>query len=146
VAQQDFGRFVASLLATFGGTATKQGVFSVTPTPSSTMSQLVMTPAGTFSVFGFKTPIPFPFGAERTGYLVTDLDAATDAARAAGADVLVSPFNDPIGRDAIVQRRGGVNGCSERKMDGRLVAVAERPPFLAYNFRALGVSLDRARL
>jgi hypothetical protein len=109
VAPQDFGRFVASLLATFGGTATKQGVFSVTPTPSSTMSQLVMTPAGTFSVFGFKTPIPFPFGAERTGYLVTDLDAATDAARASGADVLVGPFNDPIGRDAIVQWPGGVN-------------------------------------
>jgi hypothetical protein len=109
VAPPDFGRFVASLLATFGGTATKQGVFSVTPTPSSTMSQLVITPAGIFSVFGFKTPIPFPFGAERSGYLVTDLDAATDAARASGADVLVSPFNDPIGRDAIVQWPGGVN-------------------------------------
>ncbi len=29
--------------------------------------------------------------------------------RAAGADVLVSPFNDPIGRDAIIQWPGGVN-------------------------------------
>ena len=34
VAPEDFDRFVASLLATFGGTATKQGVFTVTPTPS----------------------------------------------------------------------------------------------------------------
>jgi predicted enzyme related to lactoylglutathione lyase len=109
VAPEDFARFVDSLLATFGGSAGKQGVFTVTPTPSSTMSQLVMTPAGIFSVFGFKTPIPYPFGTERTGYLVTDLDAATRAARAAGADVLVSPFNDPIGRDAIIQWPGGVN-------------------------------------
>src|SRR5437879_3931586 len=104
VAPQDFDGFVASLTATFGGTTTKQGVFTVTPTPSSTMSQLVLTPVGTISVFGFKTPVPYPFGMERTGYLVTDLDGATQAARAAGADVLVSPFDDPIGRDAVVQR------------------------------------------
>src|SRR5271154_6567025 len=109
VAPEDFDHFVASLLATFGGATTKQGVFTVTPTPSSTMSQLVMTPAGTLSVFGFKTPIPYPFGAERTGYLVTDLDAAIRAAVASGADVLVSPFKDPIGRDAIIQWPGGVN-------------------------------------
>ena len=109
VAPEDFDRFVASLVATFGGTTAKQGVFTVTPTPSSTMSQLVLTPAGTVSVFGFKTPVPYPFGAERTGYLVTDMDAAIRAARATGADVLVTPFNDPIGRDAVIQWPGGVN-------------------------------------
>jgi predicted enzyme related to lactoylglutathione lyase len=109
VSPEDFDRFVASLVATFGGTTTKQGVFTVTPTPSSTMSQLVLTPVGTVSVFGFKTPVPYPFGAERTGYLVTDLDAAVQAARTTGADVLVTPFNDPIGRDAIIQWPGGVN-------------------------------------
>jgi hypothetical protein len=109
VAPEDFDRFVASLVATFGGTTSKQGVFTVTPTPSSTMSQLVLTPAGTISVFGFKTPVPYPFGIERTGYLVTDLDEAVRAARTTGADVLVSPFNDPIGRDAIIQWPGGVN-------------------------------------
>jgi hypothetical protein len=109
VAPQDFDRLVASLIATFGGTTTKQGVFTVTPTPSSTMSQLVMTPVGTVSVFGFKTPVPFPFGLERTGYLVTDMDEAIRAARATGADVLVAAFNDPIGRDAIIQWPGGVN-------------------------------------
>ena len=49
VAPEDFDRFVASLVATFGGTTSKQGVFTVTPTPSSTMSQLVLTPAGTLS-------------------------------------------------------------------------------------------------
>jgi hypothetical protein len=109
VAPQDFDRFVASLIATFGGATTKQGVFTVTPTPSSTMSQLVMTPAGTVSVFGFKTPIPYPFGLERTGYLVSDMDEAIGAAKATGADVLVTSFNDPIGRDAIIQWPGGVN-------------------------------------
>ena len=109
VAPQDFDRFVASLIATFGGKAAKQGVFTVTPTPSSTMSQLVLTPVGTVSVFGFKTPVPYPFGLERTGYLVTDMDEAIGAARATGADVLVTVFNDPIGRDAVIQWPGGVN-------------------------------------
>jgi predicted enzyme related to lactoylglutathione lyase len=109
VAPQDFDRFVASLIATFGGTATKQGIFTVTPTPSSTMSQLVLTPAGTLSVFGFKTPIPYPFGVERTGYLVTDLDGSVRAAQGDGADVVVAPFDDPIGRDAVIQWPGGVN-------------------------------------
>jgi hypothetical protein len=109
VAPEDFDRFVASLVATFGGTTTKQGVFTVTPTPSSTMSQLVLTPVGTVSVFGFKTPVPYPFGSERTGYLVTDIDAAIQAARATGADVQVTSFDDPIGKDAIIQWPGGVD-------------------------------------
>jgi predicted enzyme related to lactoylglutathione lyase len=109
VAPQDFDGFVTSLVATFGGTTTKQGVFTVTPTPSSTMSQLVLTPVGTISVFGFKTPIPYPFGVERTGYLVTDMDEAIRAAKATGADVLVAAFNDPIGQDAIIQWPGGAN-------------------------------------
>jgi predicted enzyme related to lactoylglutathione lyase len=109
VAPEDFDRFVASLIATFGGTTSKQGVFTVTPTPSETMSQLVLTPVGTVSVFGFKTPIPYPFGSERTGYLVPDMDEAIRTAKATGADLLVASFNDPIGRDAIIQWPGGVN-------------------------------------
>ena len=109
VAPEDFDRFVASLIATFGGTTTKQGVFTVTPTQSSTMSQLVLTPVGSVSVFGFKTPIPYPFGLERTGYLVTDMDEAVRAATSTGADVFVAPFNDPIGRDVVIQWPGGVN-------------------------------------
>jgi hypothetical protein len=109
VAPEQFDNFVVSLLATFGGTATKQGVFTVTPTPSSTISQLVLTPVGSVSVFGFRTPVPYPFGAERTGYLVTDIDAAVDAARKAGAEVTVTTFNDPIGKDVIIQWPGGVD-------------------------------------
>jgi len=109
VQPDEFDRFVSSVVATFGGTTSKQGVFTVTPTLSKTMSQLVLTPVGTLSVFGFQTPIPYPFGSERTGYLVTNMDSAIRTARATGADVLVSPFNDPIGRDAIIQWPGGVN-------------------------------------
>lgn len=109
VAPEDVDRFVTSFLATFGGQSTKQVVATVTPTPSSTTSQLLQTPVGTVSLFGFKTPIPYPFGAERTGYLVTDMDEAVKAAKAAGADVLVAPFPDPIGRDVVIQWPGGVN-------------------------------------
>src|SRR5712675_158783 len=69
VAPQEFDRFVASVIATFGGTTAQEAVATVTPTPSSTRMQLVLTPVGTLSVFGFKTPIPYPFGLERTGYL-----------------------------------------------------------------------------
>ncbi len=109
VPSADFDRFVASILQTFGGKTAQAGVLTVTPTPSSTRIQLVLTPAGTLSVFGFKTPIPYPFGLERTGYLVTDMDEAVRAAKATGADVLVAAFNDPIGQEAIIQWPGGVN-------------------------------------
>jgi predicted enzyme related to lactoylglutathione lyase len=108
VAKDDFDRFTASFTATFGGTLSKKSIADVTPTPSETASQIALTPAGTISVFGFQTPIPYPFGLERYGYLVTDLDAAVDAARADGASIVVAPFADPIGRDAIIQWPGGV--------------------------------------
>jgi len=101
--------FVAPSFRTFGGASTKQVVATVTPTPSSTTSQLLHIPVSTVSLFGFKTPIPAPFGAERTGYLVKDIDLAIKVARAAGADVLVDIFPDPIGRDAVIQWPGGVN-------------------------------------
>jgi hypothetical protein len=109
VAPEDVDKFVSSFLATFGGKSTKQVVATVTPTPSSTTSQLLQTPVGTVSVFGFKTPVPYPFGAERTGYLVTDMDEAIKTAKASGADVLVATFPDPIGLDAVIQWPGGVN-------------------------------------
>jgi predicted enzyme related to lactoylglutathione lyase len=108
VASADLDAFVTSFVATFGGKASPRAVFTVTPTPSKTASQYVQTPVGMLSVFGFETPIPYPFGNERTGYLVTNIDQALKAARAAGADVLVDNFDDPIGKDAIVQWPGGL--------------------------------------
>jgi len=108
VAPADLDAFVKSVTATFGGQASKLVVTNVLPVPSSTEFQYVWTPVGTMSVFAFETPIPFPFGEERTGYLVTDMDAAIREARAAGAEVIVEPFKDPIGRDAVIQWPGGV--------------------------------------
>jgi hypothetical protein len=108
VSPGDLDRFTDSLVATFGGTKSQPTVLSVTPTPSEATFEFVFTPVGTFSVFAFKTPIPYPFGTERTGYLVTDLDAAVRSAKAHDADVIVAPFDDPIGRDAIIEWPGGV--------------------------------------
>jgi predicted enzyme related to lactoylglutathione lyase len=108
VAPADLDAFIGSFIATFGGKASPRGVFTVTPTPSKTASQYVQTPVGMISVFGFETPIPYPFGNERTGYLVSNIDRAVRAARAAGADVIVDAFDDPIGKDAIIQWPGGV--------------------------------------
>jgi predicted enzyme related to lactoylglutathione lyase len=108
VAPADLDAFVKSFTATFGGQASKPSVTNVLPVPSSTQLQFILSPVGTLSVFAFQTPIPFPFGQERTGYLVTDLDAAIKAARSAGAEVIVEPFNDPIGKDAVIQWPGGV--------------------------------------
>jgi predicted enzyme related to lactoylglutathione lyase len=109
VAPEDVERFVSSFIATFGGTASKQAVTTVTPTPSRTIFQAVRAAVGALSVFGYQTPIPYPFGLERTGYLVADMDRAIRAARSAGASVIVAPFDDPIGRDAVIQWPGGVN-------------------------------------
>src|SRR6202162_5871210 len=55
VAPDDVDGFAKSFLATFGGQSTKQVVATVTPTSSSTTSQLLQTPVGTVSLFGFKT-------------------------------------------------------------------------------------------
>jgi hypothetical protein len=109
VPEAEFDRFAASFIATFGGTTSKQGEFQVTPTTSVTKSQLVLTPVGTVSVFGFKTPIPYPFGDERTGYLVSDIDAAVAAAVKHDAIRRLMTFPDPIGRDSLIQWPGGVN-------------------------------------
>ena len=109
VAPADLDTFTSSLVSTFGGTKSQPATFSVTPTPSETTFVFVFTPVGTFSVFGFKTPIPYPFGLERTGYLVTDMDSAVRSAKAHDADIVVAPFPDPIGRDVIIAWPGGVH-------------------------------------
>jgi hypothetical protein len=108
VAPADLDAFVASFIATFGGHASKAVVSTVTPTASSTQFQYIMSPVGTLSTFAYTTPIPYPFGLERTGYLVTDMNQAIAAARSAGASILVEPFKDPIGMDAVIEWPGGV--------------------------------------
>jgi hypothetical protein len=107
LAPGDMTPFVKSFIATFGGQAAAPASTTVTPTPSGATFVAVRTPVGPVSVLAFTTPIPYPFGSERVGYLVKDLDAAVAAAVAVGAGVLVAPFADPIGRDAIVRWPGG---------------------------------------
>jgi len=104
----DLEVFINSFAATFGGRPSTLTVTNVLPVASSTDFQYLWTSVGTLSVFAFKTPIPFPFGQERTGYLVKDMDEAIKAARSAGAEVIVEPFKDPIGIDAVIQWPGGV--------------------------------------
>jgi len=109
VAPADLDGFTSSLVATFGGTKSQPAVLKITPTPSETTFQYVLTPAGSFSVFAFHTPIPYPFGSERTAYLVTEFNAAIRSATAHDADIVVAPFPDPIGRDVIIAWPGGLH-------------------------------------
>jgi predicted enzyme related to lactoylglutathione lyase len=108
VAPDNLDAFVNSFVATFGGRPSKPIVTNVLPVPGSTKFRYIMSPVGMLSVFAYRTPVPFPFGQEHYGYLVTDMDQAIKAARAAGAEVVVEPFKDPIGRDAVIQWKGGV--------------------------------------
>ena len=108
VAPGDLDTFVNSFTATFGGQSSKKAAGNFLPVPSNAEQQYIGTPVGTLSIFAFQTPIPFPFGQERTGYLVTDMNQAIKAARSAGAEVIVEPFKDPIGIDAVIQWPGGV--------------------------------------
>jgi hypothetical protein len=109
VAPGDFDRFVASFIATFDGSGPPKSVVTVTPTTSKEIWQPIITPYGSISVFAFTRPIPYPFGSERGGYLVSNFGEAMQVARDSGASILVAPFGDPIGKDAIVQWPGGVD-------------------------------------
>jgi predicted enzyme related to lactoylglutathione lyase len=108
VTPADFDALVNSLVATFGGKPSKRITGNVAPVASNTEMQYILTPVGGLSIFAYLTPVPFPFGQERTGYLVTDMDQAIKAARSAGAEVIVEPFKDAIGMDAVIQWPGGV--------------------------------------
>ena len=108
VSAEDINAFVTSFIATFGGHASTRIVTNVLSVPSSAQTQYVSTPVGMLSVFAFTTPIPFPFGQERTGYLVVNMDDAIKTARNSGAEVIVEPFRDPIGMDSVIQWDGGV--------------------------------------
>lgn len=100
-------RFVSSWVETFGGTARSMGIVNVTPTPSLINSQVIISPVGTLSVFELTGPMPHPFGLERAGWRVADLNTSVNLARDLGAAVVVEPFGDPVGRHAVVQLPGG---------------------------------------
>jgi predicted enzyme related to lactoylglutathione lyase len=104
----DYDTFVNAWISTFGGKPAQRITANVTPVESSTLLQYVWSPVGNLSTFAFQTPVPYPYGEERVGWLVTDIDKAVAAARAAGAEVIVDKFKDPIGYDAVIQWPGGV--------------------------------------
>jgi len=108
VAPADFDAFINGFVAAFGGKPSKRIIGNVLPVASSAEMQYILTPVGALSVFAYRTPVPFPFGLERTGYLVADMDQAIKSARSAGAEVIVEAFKDPIGVDAVIQWPGGV--------------------------------------
>jgi hypothetical protein len=101
--------FVKSWEATFGGTNTTPALADVTPTPSEALSTVVLSPVGSLSVFDFRSGIPYPYGEERGGDLVSDFNEGVADAVRSGASVVVSPYHDAIGRDCIVQFPGGVD-------------------------------------
>jgi hypothetical protein len=103
-----YDAFITAFTVTFGGKASPRITANVMPVDSNTLAQYVWSPAGTLSTFAFLAPIPYPFGQERTGWLVSDMDKALAAARASGAEVIVDKFKDPIGYDAVIQFPGGV--------------------------------------
>jgi hypothetical protein len=139
VAPGDMDRFVTAFAATFGGKPSNSVEGNLLPVPSHTKFRYVMTPVGTLSVFEFNTPIPFPFGSERTGYLVRDMDRAIEAAKVSGAEVLVAPFNDAIGKDAVIRWPGGV----ETQLYWHFTAP-DYPPLASIPDNRVYLSADRA--
>jgi hypothetical protein len=101
--------FVKSWEATFGGTNTTPRLADVTPTPSAALSTVVLSPVGSLSVFDFRSGVPYPYGDERGGDLVSDFNEGVADALRSGASLVVSPYHDAIGRDCIVQFPGGVD-------------------------------------
>lgn len=107
VASQDLDRFVQSFLATFGGSKSQPALLKITPTPIENAREAVTTSVGVPPVFALMTPIPYPFGSERSGYLVTDMDTAVKSTIAQGADLQLTASADVIGRDALFEWPGG---------------------------------------
>jgi hypothetical protein len=62
---------------------------------------------GKLTILATDGHLPYPYGREMTGYEVSDLDATLDKAKAAGAAVLVQPYNAGPRRAAFVQFPGG---------------------------------------
>jgi len=101
--------FVRSWEATFGGTNTTPRLADITPTPSAALSTVVLSPVGSLSVFDFRSGIPYPYGEERGGDLVSNFNEGVADALRSGASLVVSPYHDATGRDCIIQFPGGVD-------------------------------------
>ncbi|QNT78316.1 glyoxalase [Entomobacter blattae] len=100
--------FTKSFVSTFGGTIQEGGTVQITPTKSSVQLAFIFSPVGSLSVFDFATALPAPFGQERTGFMVSDLQQALLTARQLGAKALIETFGDAIGNDAVIIWPNGV--------------------------------------
>lgn len=100
--------FTNSIASTFGGSIQQGGTAQITPTPSTVKSAFVFTPVGNFTGFEYTTPVPKPFGNENYGFMVSDMEQALLAARQLGASVMIEPFPDALGRDAVLIWPNGV--------------------------------------
>ncbi|MGW4488012.1 VOC family protein [Amycolatopsis sp. NPDC004368] len=99
--------FIKSWEGTFGGTDNGQNTFQITPTPSKALASIIHSPVGLLAAYDYQTPVPYPFGAEQTGFGVHDPDLGADAALRSGAEVTVTPWTGPVGREAVVKFPGG---------------------------------------
>ena len=144
VAPADFDRFVAST-GDFWRYRFEAGRVYGDADASSTMSQIVLTPAGIFSVFGFKTPVPYPFGGERTGYLVSDLDEAVCAARGGSGRTGDSVSAIPLGGTRVIQwPQSGLNMQLYWHTTAPSYAPLETIPRIGFMFRKKGRGGSRA--
>ena len=110
IAPEDFDRFVSSVLSDIW----RDDIEESCHTRYANSQQHLLTVDLDACRYDFRIRLhdtrPISVSAwRRTGYLVTDMGTAIRAARQTGADILVTPFNDPIGQDAVIQWPGGVN-------------------------------------
>lgn len=125
--------FITSWEATFGGTNNPPTVFGITPTPSKALASIIHSPVGLLAAYDYQTPVPFPFGAEQTGFGVHDPDSAVRLARRAGATVAVAPWTGPVGREAVISFPGGFSSQIWEQFDmSGFTPVTTQPEFRVY--------------
>ncbi|WIX77247.1 hypothetical protein QRX50_38515 [Amycolatopsis carbonis] len=125
--------FIKSWEATFGGTDNGQNTFQITPTPSKALASIIHSPVGLLAAYDYQTPVPFPFGAEQTGFGVHDPDLGADAALRSGAAVTVTPWTGPVGREAVVQFPGGFASQIWKQFDmSGFTPLTTQPEFRVY--------------
>jgi hypothetical protein len=108
-APEDLDRFVASFVGTFGGTASK-GRYHYSHSDAERNRAAVHSLARRNLVrIRLQDPDSLSLRSRKDRISRGDLDAALRAAQTDGADIIVAPFPDPIGRDVVIQWPGGVN-------------------------------------
>ncbi|WP_265443717.1 hypothetical protein [Flexivirga meconopsidis] len=103
----DMAPLTEQLQAVFGGEVKTYGELNICPQPSLSVVSVLLSPYGLLSLFGFSTPIPYPFGQDKHGYRIRRRDEMIGRATEAGLDFAVAPFDDLGGLQSIVRLPGG---------------------------------------